>query len=465
MTQTAGVYAETEELAGLKEFLKKSPTAFHAADTIRRELEAAGFQELKESRRWQLEKGGAYYVVRNGSSVIAFRIGEDYRETGFLVTASHSDSPAFKIKEEAEITVRDHYMQLNTEGYGGMICSSWMDRPLSIAGRVLVRKKGEMQNSGQTEEMQSVQGGGEIYEARLIDFARDLVLIPNLAIHMNRKVNEGMALNLQTDLLPLLGGAPVKSGRFREMAAAEAGVSPEDLLGMDLYLYNRMEPSVWGADREFFSAGRLDDLECAYGTLQGLLRSRAGSGIRLYCCFDNEEVGSGTKQGARSTFLQDVLRRIVFGLGMDEEDYRCMCARSFMLSCDNAHAVHPNHPEKTDVKNCAYMNEGIVIKSHAGQKYTSDGVSVSVFRGICEKAGVPVQYFSNRSDEAGGSTLGNLAMSRVSMNCVDIGLAQLAMHSAYETAGVKDIAYLIKACRQFYDSRIVSDGNRVYVRS
>ena len=240
MTQTAEVYAETEELAGLKEFLKKSPTAFHAADTIRRELEAAGFQELKESRRWQLEKGGAYYVVRNGSSVIAFRIGEDYRETGFLVTASHSDSPAFKIKEEAEITVRDHYMQLNTEGYGGMICSSWMDRPLSIAGRVLVRKKGEMQNSGQTEEMQSVQGGGEIYEARLIDFARDLVLIPNLAIHMNRKVNEGMALNLQTDLLPLLGGAPVKSGRFREMAAAEAGVSPEDLLGMDLYLYNRM---------------------------------------------------------------------------------------------------------------------------------------------------------------------------------------------------------------------------------
>ena len=187
MTQTAGVYAETEELAGLKEFLKKSPTAFHAADTIRRELEAAGFQELKESRRWQLEKGGAYYVVRNGSSVIAFRIGEDYRETGFLVTASHSDSPAFKIKEEAEITVRDHYMQLNTEGYGGMICSSWMDRPLSIAGRVLVRKKGEIKDPGQTEEMQSVQGGGEIYEARLIDFARDLVLIPNLAIHMNRK--------------------------------------------------------------------------------------------------------------------------------------------------------------------------------------------------------------------------------------------------------------------------------------
>lgn len=448
MTQAAGVYAENEELSGLKEFLRKSPTAFHAAEAIRRELEAAGFQELKESSRWELKKGGAYYTLRNGSSVIAFRIGEDCEEAGFLLTASHSDSPAFKIKEEAEILVRDHYMQLNTEGYGGMICSSWMDRPLSVAGRVLLRKK----------------GGEEVYESKLIDFGRDLVLIPNLAIHMNRKVNEGMALNLQTDLLPLFGGAPVKSGRFRQMVAEEAGSAPEDLLGMDLFLYNRMEPAVWGAENEFLSAGRLDDLECAYGTLKGFLQSTAGSGIQLYCCFDNEEVGSGTKQGAKSTFLQDVLRRIVFGLKLDEEDYRCMCARSFMLSCDNAHAVHPNHPEKTDVKNCAYMNEGIVIKSHAGQKYTSDGVSVSVFRGICEKAGVPVQYFSNRSDEAGGSTLGNLVMSQVSMNCVDIGLAQLAMHSAYETAGVKDIAYLVKACRQFYDSRIVCDGGRVIVR-
>ena len=454
MTQTAGVYAETEELAGLKEFLKKSPTAFHAADTIRRELEAAGFQELKESRRWQIEKGGAYYVVRNGSSVIAFRIGEDYRETGFLVTASHSDSPAFKIKEEAEITVRDHYMQLNTEGYGGMICSSWMDRPLSIAGRVLVRKKGEIKDPGQTEEMQSVQGGGEIYEARLIDFARDLVLIPNLAIHMNRKVNEGMALNLQTDLLPLLGGAPVKSGRFREMAAAEAGVSPEDLLGMDLYLYNRMEPSVWGADREFISSPRLDDLECAFCTFFGFQRAVNDTDVPVYALFDNEEVGSSTRQGAASTFLKDTLQRIGIAMGRDAEQYYTAIADSFMISADNGHAVHPNLPEKADPVNRPVMNGGIVLKYSANQKYTTDAASAAVVRKICRDADIPCQTFTNRSDIPGGSTLGNISGNQVPVRSADIGLAQLAMHSPYETGGVKDPEYLRRFAEAFYNAVI-----------
>ena len=454
MTQTAEVYAETEELAGLKEFLKKSPTAFHAADTIRRELEAAGFQELKESRRWQLEKGGAYYVVRNGSSVIAFRIGEDYRETGFLVTASHSDSPAFKIKEEAEITVRDHYMQLNTEGYGGMICSSWMDRPLSIAGRVLVRKKGEIKDPGQTEEMQSVQGGGEIYEARLIDFDRDLVLIPNLAIHMNRKVNEGMALNLQTDLLPLLGGAPVKSGRFREMAAAEAGVSPEDLLGMDLYLYNRMEPSVWGADREFISSPRLDDLECAFCTFFGFQRAVNDTDVPVYALFDNEEVGSSTRQGAASTFLKDTLQRIGIAMGRDAEQYYTAIADSFMISADNGHAVHPNLPEKADPVNRPVMNGGIVLKYSANQKYTTDAASAAVVRKICRDADIPCQTFTNRSDIPGGSTLGNISGNQVPVRSADIGLAQLAMHSPYETGGVKDPEYLRRFAEAFYNAVI-----------
>ena len=432
-------------LNGLMDFLKESPTAFHAVENIRQMLLGAGFTELPENKRWELIPGGSYFTTRNGSSVIAFRVGTDLSDAGFTVTASHSDSPCFKIKENAEIRVRDHYMQLNTEGYGGMICSTWLDRPLSVAGRVLVRSKDAQ--------------GKETYESRLIDFGRDLVMIPNLAIHMNRKVNDGVAYNKQIDMIPLFGSGDVKNGEFRAMVAQVAGTEPENILGSDLYLYNRMAPTVWGAHNEFVSSGKLDDLECAYGTLQGFLNGRNDKSIQVYCCFDNEEVGSGTKQGADSTMLSDVLYRIVRGLGMDDEDYRCITARSFMLSCDNAHAVHPNHPEKTDVANCTYMNEGIVIKSHAGQKYTSDGVSMAVFRGICQKAGVPVQFFANRSDEAGGSTLGNIAMAHVSMNTVDLGLAQLAMHSSYETAGVKDLTYLKNASQAFYSSHFTVDTN------
>ena len=430
------------ELSGLIGFLKNSPTCFHAAANLRHMLLEAGFTELAECRRWTLVPGGTYFTTRNGSSVIAFRIGKALENPGFTVTASHSDSPCFKIKENAEIVVRGHYTQLNTEGYGGMICSSWLDRPLSVAGRVLVRFKDI--------------GGRETFETRLINFDRDLLLIPNLAIHMNRKVNEGFAYNKQVDMLPLFSGGQNPAGKFRRMVAAEAGAAEEDVLGSDLFLYSRTEPAVWGAHDEFISAGKLDDLECAYATLRGFLKGRNEKGVQVYCCFDNEEVGSSTKQGANSTMLQDVLYRICQGLGMDDEDYRCMQARSFMLSCDNAHAVHPNHPEKTDAGNCTYMNEGVVIKSHAGQKYTSDAVSTAVFRGICEQAGVPVQFFANRSDENGGSTLGNIAMSHVSMNTVDIGLAQLAMHSAYETAGVRDLEYMIRACEVFYSRHIAA---------
>ena len=434
---------QTTALKGLMNFLKNSPTCFHAVDQLRGMLEEAGFAKLPESQRWTLQPGGKYYTVRNGSSVIAFRIGAALEQPGFTVTASHSDSPCFKIKENAEINVRGHYMQLNTEGYGGMICSTWLDRPLSVAGRVLVRETAE--------------DGKEKLVTKLIDFDRDLVMIPNVAIHMNRKINDGFTFNKQIDMIPLFGGADVEKGEFRAMVAEQAGVKPEDVLGSDLYLYNRMAPTVWGTHNEYISSGKLDDLECAYGTLLGFLKGSNEKSIQVYACFDNEEVGSGTKQGADSTFLQDVLYRIVRGLGMDDEDYRCIQARSFMLSCDNAHAVHPNHPEKTDVANCTYMNEGIVIKSHAGQKYTSDAVSVAVFRGICEKAGVPVQFFANRSDEAGGSTLGNIAMAHVSMNTVDLGLAQLAMHSAYETAGVKDLGYLAEASAAFYSTHLVPD--------
>ncbi|XCP84659.1 M18 family aminopeptidase [Roseburia hominis] len=418
----------------LLDFLKKSPTAFHAVSNICDELEKAEFHELKEESKWQIEPGGKYYVTRNGSSVIAFHIGTDLSEYGFNIAASHSDSPTFKVKENAELEIRGKYTQLNTEGYGGMICSTWFDRPLSVAGRVLVKE-------------------GNKFHVRLVDMERDLVLIPSMAIHMNRKINEGYAINKQVDTLPLFGGQDTHKGDLKKMIAGKLGVAEENIYGNDLYLYNRMEPSIWGEKEEFISAPHLDDLQCAYTSLQGFLEGGHPQTVNVYACFDNEEVGSASKQGADSTFLYDVLHRINAGLGKTEEDYYRAVASSFMLSADNAHAVHPNHPEKTDVENCAYMNEGVVVKSHAGQKYTSDGVSIGIFREICERAGVPVQFFANRSDEAGGSTLGNLSSAHVSLKAVDIGLPQLAMHSAYETAGIKDTLYMERVMEVFYRSR------------
>lgn len=435
-----------ENVKGLLSFLHKSPTAFHAVARITERLDAEGFEALTEGARFTVRPGGKYYVTRNNSSVIAMKIGTELSDYGFQVTASHSDSPTFRVKENAELDVRGKYTQLNTEGYGGMLCSTWLDRPLSIAGRVLVKN-------------------GERFESRLLTIDRDLVLIPNLAIHMNRQVNDGQAFNKQTDMLPLLGAGKLNQGTLKKLVAAELGVKPEDIYGSDLFLYNRMPQSVWGVEEEFMSSPRLDDLECAYTSLQGFLAGGNDRSVQVYACFDNEEVGSGTKQGAASTFLYDVLSRVNTALGKDEDEFRQAVAKSFMLSCDNAHAVHPNHPGKTDDNNCTYMNEGIVIKSHAGQKYCSDGVSIAIFKGVCEKAGVPVQYFANRSDVAGGSTLGNIAMTQISMNAVDIGLAQLAMHSSYETAGVKDVDYMIKACEAFYNCHIEeTDSHTLTVR-
>lgn len=326
-------------------------------------------------------------------------------------------------------------MKLNTEGYGGMLCATWFDRPLSVAGRVVVRE-------------------GKEYAAKLVNADRDLLLIPNMAIHMNREVNKGYSYNNQVDMLPLFGGSGCRKGDFKKLIAEELGVEEDAVCGMDLYLYNRMKPSVWGADNEFISCPQLDDLQCAYTSLTGFLAGADDHAVNVFACFDNEEVGSGTKQGAASTFLHDTLYRTNLCLGKGEEEFYRAASKSFMLSCDNAHAVHPNHPEKTDEGNCVYINEGIVVKSHAGQKYTSDAVSIAVFRGICEEAGVPLQFFANRSDMAGGSTLGNIAMSQVSMNSIDIGLPQLAMHSSFETAGVKDSYYMVQAVGKFFDSPV-----------
>ena len=423
-------------------FLQKSPTAFHAIANIEDKLKEEGYQQLLEGQTWQMQPGGRYYVTRNHSSLIALHVGQDLSEYGFNVAASHSDCPTFKVKENAEIVVNNHYTTLNTEGYGGMLCSTWFDKPLSVAGRLLIKE-------------------GNTFKTQLINIDRDLLLIPNMAIHMNRAVNDGYAYNKQIDMLPLLGMTQCQAGDFKKLLAQEANVNVEDIYGSDLYLYNRTAPSIWGAHREFISSQHLDDLQCAYTSLIGFLKGYNDRSINVYACFDNEEVGSGTKQGAASTFLYDVLKRTNAALGKGEEDYYRALASSSMLSADNAHAVHPHHPQKTDATNCVYMNEGIVVKSHAGQKYTSDALSIAVFKELCQRAQVPVQFFANRSDELGGSTLGNIAMSQVSMNSVDIGLPQLAMHSSYETAGVKDTYYMIKVMEEFFNSHIHEETSHI----
>ncbi len=427
----------------MTQFLKACPTAFHAVHQISRELEANGYKKLREREKWEIQPGGKYYVTRNDSSVIAFGIGCDLSDYSFNIAASHSDFPTFKIKEHALIEVKKKYAQLNTEGYGGMLCATWFDRPLSIAGRVIVKE-------------------ADHFVTKLVNIDRDLVMIPSLAIHMNRSVNDGYAYNKQVDMLPLFSAAKSQKDELKKLVAQAAGVCEDAVYGSDLYLYNREAPSVWGAQEEFVSAQHLDDLQCAYASLKGFLEGFQKKSVNVFACFDNEEVGSGTKQGAGSTFLYDVLRRIHLGLGKSEEDYYRAVAGSFMLSADNAHAVHPNHPDKTDVENCVYMNEGIVIKSHAGQKYTSDAVSIALFRDVCEKADVPVQFFANRSDQAGGSTLGNISSGKVSLNAVDIGLAQLAMHSAYETAGIKDTCYMIKAMKQFFSTHFYETDGSIF---
>lgn len=425
------------------DFIQKSPSCFHAVKNLAELLKNAGYEELKECDSWSLKKGGRYFTTRNGSSIIAFNIGEKLDNYHFQLTSSHSDSPSFKVKEKAELKGKGGYLQLNTEGYGGMLCATWFDRPLSLAGRVLVRE-------------------GNTVRSRLLAFDRDLLLIPNVAIHMNRAVNDGFAYNKQVDMLPLFSAGECGENSYRSLLAEELGVEEKDILGSDMYLYSRVAPSIWGAKEEFISSARLDDLQCAYTSLKAMLQSENEHGVNVFSCFDNEEVGSGTKQGACSTFLRDVLQRVNKGLGFSDEDYCCAIAKSFMVSCDNAHAVHPNHPEKTDAENCTYMNKGIVVKFSANQKYTTDGISSAVFANICEKVNVPVQFFSNRSDMAGGSTLGNLSTQKVSLHTVDIGLPQLAMHSSYETAGIKDSYYMVQALTAFYNTDLkITDSDTI----
>ena len=426
----------------LLQFLDHSPNAFYAVANMQKELEDAGFARLYEGCPWTLSGGHGYYVTRNDSAIIAFRIPEGEYQ-GFQIMASHCDSPVFKIKTNAEIVVDNSYVKLNVEKYGGMLCAPWLDRPLSVAGRVIV----------QTEEG---------IATKLVNVDRDLLIIPNVAIHMNRQVNDGYAFNAQVDMLPLFCEQGEEKNQFMQLIADEVGVQVEDILDTDLFLYDRMKGTTLGLHGEFIASGRLDDLQCAFASLKGFLAAELKQSIAVHCVYDNEEVGSGTKQGAASTFLKDTLQRISRAMGRSEEQYLMSIASSFMVSADNAHAVHPNHAEKADPTNRPYMNRGIVIKYSANQKYTTDGVSGAVMRAICKKAEVPYQTFTNRSDMLGGSTLGNISQAQVALNTVDIGLPQLAMHSPYETAGARDTAYLIEAARVLFSSSFEGNGDGNY---
>lgn len=424
----------------LLQFIEESPSVFHAVESIKTRLLSAGYTELSEACDWELSSGGRYFVTRNGSSIAAFAIPEDNKQEeeknslggvkGFHIAAAHSDSPSFKIKENPEMKTDGQYVRLNTEKYGGMIMSTWLDRTLSVAGRVVCRQDGKL-------------------VSRLVNVDRDMLVIPNLAIHMNRDMNQGVEYNAQSDMLPLYGEADSEKG-FMETIAEAAGVEPEDILAHDLFLYVREKGKVIGGSGEFILAPRLDDLQCAFAAATAMIESTPKDYINLCVVFDNEEIGSSTRQGADSTFLVDVMARIQEAFGKPDGWLRQKIADSFLISADNAHAIHPNHPEKADPVNKPVLNGGIVMKYHGSQRYATDALTAAGIKELCREADVPVQIYTNRSDIAGGLTLGNISVNHVSVPTADIGLPQLAMHSALETAGNRDTAYAVRMFKTFY---------------
>ncbi len=419
-------YPQAEECLA---FIDKCTSCYHVVKNIEDFLKEQEFSELKETENYVISKGGKYYVKRNDSSLIAFRVPRDEMK-GFHIMASHSDSPSFKVKAESEQKVEEAYVKLNVEPYGGAIYATWLDRALSVAGRVVCREE-------------------DVLVSKTVDVDEDLLVIPNLAIHMNREMNKQLSYNPQIDLQPLMYAGSGDNILMKKIAGY-AGVKEEDIFGKDLFLYVREKGKLAGAEKEMMISPRLDDQECVFASVKGLLASAPEQYVSVCAVFDNEEVGSLTRQGASSTFLKDTLERVREALGISQTDYLRMLANSFMISADNAHALHPNHPEKADPTNRPCLNKGIVIKYHGGQKYTTDAYTEAVMKKLCEEADVSYQTYCNRSDVPGGSTLGNISESQVSIPCVDIGLPQLAMHSAVECAGSKDLSDLIKIAQLFF---------------
>lgn len=451
---------ESTVIEELQQFIDQSPTAFHAVTNVKEILQQNQFIQVYENAIWELRPGGKYFVIRNDASIMAFTI-PDKPVVGFRIFAAHSDSPAFKIKCKPDMKAENTYVKLNTEKYGGMIMATWLDRPLSIAGRVTLNRKRQEQDTYQT-----LSSHGDL-ENVLVHFEKNMCVIPNVAIHMNRDMNQSLSYNPQVDMLPLVALQSEESDEMFSLnkeIAELLGISQDEIAGSELYLYNREKACLAGAGEEFLLAPRLDDLECVFTGLQGFLQAKADNHINVLAVFHNEEVGSLTRQGADSTFLKDTLANIVEGLTEDDFEVcrkkknqvardkilRILVDESFFMSADNAHAAHPNHGEKADPTNRPLLNGGIVLKFHGAQKYATDSYAEAVVRKTARTANVPVQTYCNRSDIAGGSTLGNISMAQVSMPAADIGLAQLAMHSAYETAGSKDIEYMIAFAKAFY---------------
>ena len=414
-------------------FIKNSPTAYHTVGELSRRLEEEGYVRLYENADWTLTTGGKYYVTKNGSSLIAFRAKES--AGGFMIAASHSDSPAFRLKASESLV--GAYTRLDVEKYGGMIYYSWLDRPLSLAGRVVVRTDGGIEN-------------------RLVNINKDIAVIPSVAIHLNRAVNDGHKFNPAKDMLPLVAVGGEKAG-VMELIAKELGVKRDDIVSHDVFLYNREKGREVGMNGEFILSPRLDDLECVFASLSGFLAATDAESVPVLAVFDNEEVGSETKQGAASTFLSDTLSKIA------GSSYTKMLAESFMISADNAHAKHPNYPELSDAENAPVLNGGVVIKWNANQRYATDGISAALLKTLADRCGVKTQNYYNRADMLGGSTLGSISNTAVSVPTVDIGLAQLAMHSATETAGAADLQSLAKLFTEFFSSSIKTCGDKIEI--
>ena len=428
--------------SALLEYIRKSTSPFHAVKELCRRLADAGYQQLEETSAWQLQPEGKYYVKRSDSSLIAFSLPEGEADA-FRLSAAHSDSPAFRIKENPMEKAAGGVWRLNTEKYGGMIMSSWMDRPLSVAGRAYVKTEDGIR-------------------CHLVDLDRDLLVIPSLAIHMNRQVNDGVKIDPKCDTLPLYSLQP--DGDLLALVAAVCGVKKEAILSHELNLYCREQGCLVGEKEEFLLSPRLDDLACVFGCFEGFLQAKAEKCIPVLCVFDHEEVGSSTLQGAGSSFLRDTLYRISLALGKGEEAHRQALAASFLVSADNAHAIHPNHPEYSDRENAPVLGGGVVIKYNANRRYATDGLAAALFKEICRLSGAKVQTFANRSDLPGGSTLGSIASTFVPVTTVDIGLPQLAMHSACETAAASDVEDLVGIMKTYYEAQLTREGENFVIR-
>ena len=411
------------------DLLSRSPSPFHAVENMREILLSEGYSELRENEKFDLHQNGRYFVIRNGTSIIAFRLPQSGIKE-LEISSTHNDSPTFKIKPNPLLN-KHNLLSLNVEPYGGMIMSSWIDRPLSIAGRVLVRDGEEIRNV-------------------LFDYDKDFCVIPSVAIHMNRAVNDGFAYNPAIDLIPLFG-LEKEGFSFNGFLGEQLGVKEDQIMSFDLQLYVRDAVKKVGLDSEFVLSPKLDDLSSTYASLLAFIDSKSPKGsLSVFASFDNEEVGSMTKQGADSDFLESILLRIKDCVGLTEDDYRAALASSWMLSVDNAHANHPNHPEYSDATTKVYMGKGVTIKYNANQKYTTDAVSSAMLKRIAADAGIGIQEFTNRSDLRGGGTLGSIANSHLSIPTVDIGIPQLAMHSSVEICACSDIDSMTSLIKEFY---------------